>query len=53
MILSRVTEGTGPVKSGNLRMQGAKSCGIYRKMSKHGTFRKNGAYFFGRSFLNG
>ena len=30
-----------------------KSCGIYRKMSKHGTFRKNGAYFFGRSFLNG
>lgn len=27
MILSRVTEGTGPVKSGNLRMQGAKSGG--------------------------
>ena len=27
-ILSRATEGTGPMKSGNLLLQGAKSCGF-------------------------
>ena len=39
------------MKSGNLRMQGAKSCGIYRKMSLNSTFRLKGAYFLQRRII--
>mgnify|MGYP000721383901 FL=1 len=39
------------MKSGNLHLQGAKSCGIYRKMSLNSTFRLKGAYFLQRRII--